>query len=127
MPLAQDKWIQEWLGIILLFSSKQLHQYLHIAITYSFLLTSGFVGKPFPHVTLLDISDGKAGIVRVARQLCEKAQAKEMKSCEVNLEFIHEFIIKDAGVPEADLAIYCGDICSTYGFLPWHSRVTEFL
>lgn len=98
-----------------------------ISMFCTFFSIEGFVGKPFPHVTLLDISDGKAGIVRVARQLCEKAHAKEIQPSEVNLESIHEYVMKDAGVPEPDLAMYCGDICSIYGFLPWHSRVTEFL
>lgn len=28
--------------------------------------------------------------------------------------------------PDPDAAIYFGDVCSTYGFLPWHIRLTEF-
>lgn len=88
---------------------------------------NGSVGKEFPHVMLLDMSDGKAGIVRVAQQLCKKALAKEIKPSEVDLELVHKFVINEVGVPEPELGLYCGDICSLYGFLPWHSRITEFL
>lgn len=28
--------------------------------------------------------------------------------------------------PDPDAAIYFGKVCSTYGFLPWHIRLTEF-
>lgn len=28
--------------------------------------------------------------------------------------------------PDPDAAIYFGEICSTYGLLPWHIRLTEF-
>lgn len=28
--------------------------------------------------------------------------------------------------PDPDAAIYFGELCSTYGFLPWHIRLTEF-
>lgn len=88
---------------------------------------NGFAGRQVPHVMLLDITDGKAGIVRAAQQICEKALAKELATHDVNLDLMNEYVIKEAGVPEPELALYCGDICSLYGFLPWHSRITEFL
>ena len=88
---------------------------------------NGFSGHPSPRVTLLDMSDGKAGIVRVAQQLCEKAHTQKLDPKEVDKELINNCIMKESGVPEPDLALYCGDVCSTFGFLPWHSRVTEFL
>lgn len=28
--------------------------------------------------------------------------------------------------PDPDAAIYFGEVCSTYGLLPWHIRLTEF-
>ncbi|XP_034253609.1 dehydrodolichyl diphosphate synthase complex subunit nus1 [Thrips palmi] len=88
---------------------------------------NGIAGKQYPHVMLFDITDGKAGIARIARELCEKALAKEITHNDINLKFLNEIVLREAGVPEPELGIYCGDICSTYGFLPWHSRITEFL
>lgn len=29
--------------------------------------------------------------------------------------------------PDPDLALYFGTVCCTYGLLPWHIRLTEFL
>lgn len=88
---------------------------------------NGIAGKQYPHIMLFDITDGKASIARIARELCEKALAKEITQDEINLNFLNEIVLKEAGVPEPELGLYCGDVCSTYGFLPWHSRVTEFL
>lgn len=93
---------------------------------FSFIF-SGIAGKQYPHIMLFDITDGKAGIARIARELCEKALAKEITQDDVNKKYLSEIVLKEAGVPEPELGLYCGDICSTFGFLPWHSRVTEFL
>lgn len=99
--------------------------------TYSLFLATMFVtgvtSNEFPHVMLLDISDGKASIVRVAQKLCEKARAGEITPDEVDLGLVHNFVLKEVGVPEPELGLYCGDVCSLFGFLPWHSRITEFL
>lgn len=29
--------------------------------------------------------------------------------------------------PDPELALFCGSICSVYGYPPWQIRVTEFL
>lgn len=97
----------------------------HIPKTNGYI--NGYAGKQFPHIMLLDISDGKPGIVRVAKQICEEVLSKELSPNEVDLELFSKYVMKESGVPEPELAFYCGDIFSLYGFLPWHSRVTEFL
>ncbi|KAK3912625.1 Dehydrodolichyl diphosphate synthase complex subunit NUS1 [Frankliniella fusca] len=97
----------------------------HIPKTNGYL--NGYAGKQFPHIMLLDISDGKPGIVRAAKQICEEVLSKEISPSEIDLELFSKYVMKESGVPEPELAFYCGDTFSLYGFLPWHSRITEFL
>lgn len=44
---------------------------------------------------------------------------------QINISSVHERCAKIVN-PDPDAAIYFGDVCSTYGFLPWHIRLTEF-
>lgn len=51
--------------------------------------------------------------------------------CNTEEEFsdtLVEFAInKTFPMVEPDLVVICGKSCTTFGLLPWHTRVTEFL
>lgn len=44
---------------------------------------------------------------------------------QIDINSVHERFASIVN-PDPDAAIYFGDVCSTYGFLPWHIRLTEF-
>ncbi|XP_049807428.1 dehydrodolichyl diphosphate synthase complex subunit nus1 isoform X1 [Schistocerca nitens] len=78
-------------------------------------------------VTVLSLNDSKETFLKVTRSLCYSAKNREVKSCHISQDVINEMLIEETGLPEPELALYCGEVCCTYGFLPWHIRITEFL
>lgn len=75
-------------------------------------------------VNFLSPRECKSKIVEVCRSL---ASEKDLSLNNINVQAINKEMSKIVK-PDPDLAIYFGDeICSTYGFLPWHIRLTEFL
>lgn len=51
--------------------------------------------------------------------------------CKTKQEFsktlMESEINKTFSMFEPDLVVICGKSCTTFGLLPWHTRVTEFL
>ncbi|XP_049782779.1 dehydrodolichyl diphosphate synthase complex subunit nus1 [Schistocerca cancellata] len=78
-------------------------------------------------VTVLSLNDSKETFLKVTRSLCYSAKNREVKSCHISQDVINEMLTEETGLPEPELALYCGEVCCTYGFLPWHIRITEFL
>lgn len=88
------------------------------------------------HIILFGPPDGKTGIIEVAKNLFRKktqdnliGNNNEIPSLDSDLkqEKITETRI-NASLPvalEPDLLIICGSTLSTFGFLPWHIRLTE--
>lgn len=63
---------------------------------------------------------------RKIADLCRTmASDKNLLPEQININKVHERCASIVS-PDPDAAIYFGDICSTYGFLPWHIRLTEF-
>lgn len=73
-------------------------------------------------VNFLSPRECKPKIAEVCRSLADN---EYLQPEQININLMHE---KFASIinPDPDIAIYFGEICSTYGFLPWHIRLTEF-
>lgn len=71
-------------------------------------------------------NSGKGGVVLLTQHLAEAVTTKNLKIEEINENFIREKMTLK-GIPDPDLALIHGHICSTYGFLPWHIRTTGFV
>jgi len=74
-------------------------------------------------VNFLSPDDGKLKISEICRSI---ATNNEITVDQINMDYLSE---KFAEIiqPDPDLAIYFGEICCTYGMLPWHIRLTEFI
>jgi dehydrodolichyl diphosphate syntase complex subunit NUS1 len=79
------------------------------------------------HVNIFSLSDGKGALVQLTRNICQSALTGELKSADINQNMINRKLQAEMDIPDPELALICGDVCSTYGFLPWQIRVTEFL
>lgn len=86
---------------------------------------NGFLKKI--NVNILSLKDGKPKFVELVESLSKKALSNEIKSSDIDETYIDEELYKMTGYPSPELALVCGNVCSTFGFLPWHIRVTEFL
>ncbi|XP_063241448.1 dehydrodolichyl diphosphate synthase complex subunit Nus1 [Bacillus rossius redtenbacheri] len=86
---------------------------------------NGFSGQKKLHLNLFSLTDGKGGVVTVARNVCEWVESGKLKASEICQDLLTELIQTEFDVPDPDLAVYCGEVCSTFGFLPWQIRVTE--
>lgn len=73
-------------------------------------------------VNFLSPRDCKLKIAEVCRSL---ANDKQLDPDQITISKINEKFSSIIS-PDPDVAIYFGEICSTYGFLPWHIRLTEF-
>lgn len=73
-------------------------------------------------VNFLSPRECKPKIADVCRTM---AIDKSLRSEQITIAKVHERCASIVN-PDPDAAIYFGDICSTYGYLPWHIRLTEF-
>ncbi|XP_015432733.1 PREDICTED: dehydrodolichyl diphosphate syntase complex subunit nus1 [Dufourea novaeangliae] len=76
-------------------------------------------------VSLLCASDGKEEIVTLTKKLAEAVVTGTVKSEEINIDLLDEKL-NSRRIPDPDLGLIYGQVCSTYGVLPWQTRVTEF-
>lgn len=82
---------------------------------------NGFTRKV--RIAVLDLEDGQKRIVDAAKQLLTSSRSDEL-----NVDYLDNYLRNGNGdMPDPDLAIYCGKLCSTYGYMPWQLRVTEFI
>ncbi|KAL0276535.1 UNVERIFIED_CONTAM: hypothetical protein PYX00_004090 [Menopon gallinae] len=79
------------------------------------------------HVNILSIEDGKPLFVKLVKNLWGKALSSEINAVDINERLIDEEMHNMIGFIDPELAIICGRVQSTFGFLPWHIRLTEFL
>lgn len=74
-------------------------------------------------VHFLSPADCKPKICEISRGL---AADKQMSADQIDTKLLdHKFA--SIMSPDPDLAIYFGNVCCTYGLLPWHIRLTEFI
>lgn len=72
--------------------------------------------------------DGKPEIAELCRKFSESIKGGTLSIDQINIEFVDSQLRKEFDqMPDPDLALYTGDFCCTYGFLPWHIRLTEFI
>lgn len=74
-------------------------------------------------VNFLSPTDCQLKISEVCREL---AANKQIHVDQINIEYLDDKFSEFLH-PDPDLAIYFGDVCCTYGLLPWHIRLTEFI
>lgn len=74
----------------------------------------------------MSYDDGKGKIVSLVQELSKGVISGVLQSDEININLLAEKL-KFEGIPNPDLAIVCGRTFSTYGLLPWHIKVTEFV
>lgn len=74
-------------------------------------------------VNFLSPADCKPKISEISRQL---AADNQLNVDEIDAKLLDA---KFANIlnPDPELAIYFGNTCCTYGLLPWHIRLTEFI
>ncbi|XP_050071800.1 dehydrodolichyl diphosphate synthase complex subunit nus1 [Anopheles maculipalpis] len=79
-------------------------------------------------VNFLSPEDGKQGLVSLSRSIGESVRRRDLFASDVSIELLDSRLQASSGyVPDPDLAVYFGEVCSTYGLLPWQIRLTEFL
>ncbi|XP_038618564.1 dehydrodolichyl diphosphate synthase complex subunit NUS1, partial [Tachyglossus aculeatus] len=77
-------------------------------------------------VKVLSPEDGKADIVRAARDFCQLVAQRQKKSTDLDVNVLDNLLSSD-GFPDPDLVLKFGPVDSTLGFLPWHIRLTEIV
>lgn len=80
-------------------------------------------------VSFFSPDDGKRQLAATARTISNQLQTGSVSSpSEVTVELVNQRLqMHFHHIPDPDLAVYFGSICSTYGMLPWQIRLTEFL
>lgn len=64
---------------------------------------------------------GKNILVDVVKQMCRD----RIHSVDVDINTIDVRLKAQTETSDPDLAIVCGDVFSTFGYLPWDIRITE--
>ncbi|XP_020300152.1 dehydrodolichyl diphosphate synthase complex subunit NUS1 isoform X2 [Pseudomyrmex gracilis] len=72
------------------------------------------------------ITDGRGKIIALTQSLAKAVSSGNLDPEEITDQLITEKL-QIKGMPDPDLALIYGHICSTFGLLPWHTRTTEFL
>lgn len=87
---------------------------------------NGYKSRLF--VNFFDPDDGKGQIIRTSQTLAEDVKNGKLEVDDITIDFVDKTLNKYVwGLPDPDLALYFGGICSNFGFLPWQTRLTEFL
>lgn len=87
---------------------------------------NGYKSRLF--VNLFEPDDGKGQIVKTSQILAEEAKNGKLEVDDITIEFVDNKLNKGIWeLPDPELALYFGGVCSNFGFLPWQTRLTEFL
>uniref|UniRef100_A0A1L8DP96 ditrans,polycis-polyprenyl diphosphate synthase [(2E,6E)-farnesyldiphosphate specific] n=2 Tax=Nyssomyia neivai TaxID=330878 RepID=A0A1L8DP96_9DIPT len=79
-------------------------------------------------VRFVSRDDGKPALGNLCRILSEEVQRGQLEVDQIDVDYVNKRLsIMSGHVPDPDVAIYTGDFCCTYGFLPWQCRLTEFI
>ena len=79
-------------------------------------------------VNFLTPNNGRQQIVETCKEIATHVGEDKVTLDDITPEFIDKELRKSIwGLPDPDLVLYFGRICVTYGLLPWHIRVTEFV
>jgi len=86
---------------------------------YIFIL-QGYKWEPRIEVNIFTSKHSKLQLVNALRTVCSTEE-------EFSDTLVELAINKTFPMVEPDLVVICGKSCTTFGLLPWHTRVTEFL
>lgn len=89
--------------------------------------TTNLVNRSKTKVQVLSYSDGKNKVINLTKNLANLIDLNILQIEDITPELINEKLTFNGRLPDPDLAIMCGDTMCTYGFLPWQSRITQFL
>ncbi|XP_078375677.1 dehydrodolichyl diphosphate synthase complex subunit Nus1-like [Oculina patagonica] len=78
-------------------------------------------------ISLLSEHDGKGDIVEAAREFCRGIQTKHRAPKEMEPDLLNSILKATYGIPDPELAFKFGDAQMIMGYLPWQTRLTEFL
>lgn len=73
-------------------------------------------------VNFLSPDDSKVKISEICRRI---SVDDEVPADKIDIDYLNQRFAEIIQ-PDPDLAIYFGEICCTFGLLPWHIRLTEF-
>ncbi|XP_053665958.1 dehydrodolichyl diphosphate synthase complex subunit nus1-like [Anopheles marshallii] len=80
------------------------------------------------YVSFLSPENGKQALVKLSRAIGESVRCRDLFPSDLSIEFLDSRLQSSPNyVPDPDLAVYFGEVCSAYGLLPWQIRLTEFL
>lgn len=72
--------------------------------------------------------DGKRQIIKTSQDISQEIKLGKLDISNITIDFVDKKLRKHVWeLPDPELALYFGGICSNFGFLPWHTRLTEFL
>lgn len=80
---------------------------------------NGYKWEPRIKVNVLTSKHSKLQLVNALRTMCRMDE-------EFSDTLVDTAINKTFPMVEPDLVVICGKSCTTFGLLPWHTRVTEF-
>lgn len=80
-------------------------------------------------VSCFSPEDGKRSVVKTARAISDQLTTGSVASpSDITAELVDQRLQDQFHhIPDPELAVYFGSVCSTYGMLPWQIRLTEFL
>ncbi|XP_065085459.1 dehydrodolichyl diphosphate synthase complex subunit nus1 [Ochlerotatus camptorhynchus] len=80
-------------------------------------------------VSFFSPDDGKRQLAATARTISNQIRTGSVSSpSAITVELVEQRLQNQFHhIPDPELAVYFGSICSTYGMLPWQIRLTEFL
>uniref|UniRef100_A0A8C4JIZ2 Dehydrodolichyl diphosphate synthase complex subunit NUS1 n=1 Tax=Dromaius novaehollandiae TaxID=8790 RepID=A0A8C4JIZ2_DRONO len=76
---------------------------------------------------VLSPEDGKADIVKAARNFCQLVAQQQRTYADLDVNELDNLLSSTNGFPDPDLVLKFGPVDSTLGFLPWHIRLTEII
>lgn len=87
--------------------------------TESLKCINGYKWEPKIQVNILTSKHSKLQLVNALHTMCSTEE-------EFSDILVESAINKTFPIVKPDLVIICGESCTTFGLLPWHTRVTEF-
>ena len=79
------------------------------------------------YLNFLSIEDGKRKFVELTKEISKNVACNNISISDINEQYINNELFKLCGLPDPELVVISGTIYSSFGLLPWHIRVTEFL
>lgn len=72
--------------------------------------------------------NGKRQLAAIAKKISNRVRDQLLAPANITIDLVDE-MLQDCffRMPDPELAIYLGSVCSTFGMLPWQIRLTEFV